>query len=97
MPALATYWAFMSQLSSTPSDNIIHYTLSPATACQHIWVVMIIPSGQNQVDSTGNLGMVDTWWRGTPGEIWVVIVMRIHVETEGKIGEGFSRGSVENL
>ena len=35
----------------------------------------ILPSGQNHADS---------WWRGIPGEIWVVSETRIHGESEGK-------------
>ena len=54
------------------------------------------PSGQNLADSAGNpWGMVDLWWRGIPGEIWVVSETRIHGEIEGKFGEGFLMDSLE--
>ena len=39
------------------------------------------PSG---VSIRESLGMVDPWWRGIPGEIWVVSETRIHGEIEGK-------------
>ena len=40
-------------------------------------------------------GMVDPWWRGISGEIWVVCETRIHGEIEGKFGEGFLTDSPE--
>ena len=40
-------------------------------------------------------GMVDPWWRGILGEIWVVSEMRIHGEIEGIFGEGFLTDSPE--
>ena len=35
--------------------------------------------------------MVDSWWRGIHGEIWVVSETRIHLEIEGKFPCGFFR------
>ena len=60
---------------------------SPMNPCGNLGEVDGSPAAQ-QAKSRGfcreSLGMVDPWWRGIPGEIWVVSETRIHREIEGK-------------